>query len=150
MRLAASSQIEDFFRAHFNDPSLILPPIKIHSSAIINSLLRLQSISAITLGTHIFVDSNCFVRDGDGRVLMPSWLAVHEATHVLQFARAGWRRFLGVYLGDYFRELRAQMTNAGRAKTRLEAYLAIAYEREARETEEKFRKWKKEVRSLES
>jgi hypothetical protein len=144
MRLAASSQIEieKFFRAHFGDPSLTLPPIRIHSNALINFLLRLQNIGAITLGAHIFIDSNCFMRDETGRDFVPGWLMVHEATHVLQFAREGWRRFLNSYLRDYFRELRAQPA-AWRAKTRLKAYLAIAHEREAREMEEKFMEWKK-------
>ncbi|GAC1402848.1 MAG: hypothetical protein NVSMB56_17810 [Pyrinomonadaceae bacterium] len=144
MRLAAESQteIEDFFRAHFDDSSLALPLIKIHSNPLINFLLRLQSIGAITLGAHVFVDSDCFVRDSGGRVLLPSRLAVHEATHVLQFAREGWMRFLDAYLRDYFRELRAQMMDAWRAQTRLEAYLAIAHEREAREMEGNFKQWR--------
>jgi hypothetical protein len=143
MRLAAESRllIEQFFRAQFGDPQVELPPIKVYGNALINYFLRWQRVGAITFGSCVFVDSAYFARDTNGRMMMPGWLMAHEATHVLQFARDGWVKFLTAYLRDYVRELFAQQSGVRRAEARVNAYRAIAAERQAHEMEKRFKEW---------
>lgn len=64
----------------------------------------------------------------------------HEAVHVLQYGQAGFLRFFVSYLKGYLRALLEQK-GAGSA-ARMNAYLAIEEEREAREAERSYQDWR--------
>jgi hypothetical protein len=140
MLLAAEShaRLERFFREHFNDPALQLPPLFFYESRLLMWLGRRLHLGAITFGRRIFVLPKFVVRDGEGRLTVPGWLAAHEATHVLQYERAGWVRFLALYLRGYWQALRAQERFS--LASHEAAYLAIREEREAIEAEKAYRK----------
>ena len=138
MRLSeeSHSHVEQFFRTHRGEPSLVLPRIHFHGG-LSAGLLKLSSrMEAITLGRHVFVRPGLFRRDARGRVTLPGWLVAHEAAHVLQYSERGFVRFLLGYLGGYWRELRVgrRWDSSGR----LAAYIAIAEEREARVAEQAY------------
>ena len=138
MRLSDEThrRVEEFFRAHENDPGLKLPEIHVHAGALANLLTTLNGISGITFGRHVFVRPGLVGRDAAGRATLSGRLLVHEAAHVLQYERSGFLRFLRGYLRGYWRALRAGGRWDGAA--RHAAYLAIAEELEAREAERAF------------
>lgn len=135
MRLSDESHthVEQFFRAHRGEAGLMLPRIRFHGGVFAHLLMLWASMSAMTLGRHVFVRPSMFRRDVWGRVTLPGWLVVHEAAHVLQYAERGFVRFLLRYLRGYWRALR----EGGRwdAAGRMVAYMAIEEEREARVAE---------------
>lgn len=130
------SHVEQFFRAHRGDAGLSLPRIHFHGGLLAWLLMITASMSAMTLGRHVFVKPGLFRRDVRGRVTLQGWLVVHEAAHVIQYAEKGFVRFLLGYLRGYWRALR----EVGRwdAAGRMEAYMAIEEEREARVAEEAY------------
>jgi hypothetical protein len=138
MLLAAESheRLERFFREHLRDTGLRLPPLYFHRSRILLWLGRPFHLGAITFGRRIFVLPEYIRRDTEGRLTIDGSIAAHEATHVLQYERAGWAGFLRLYLRGYWRALRAQGRFSGAAHTN--AYLAIREETEAREAEEAY------------
>lgn len=138
MLLAAESQerLERFLREHFGDPALRLPPLLFYDSRILLWLGRPFHLGAITFGRRIFVLPEYVERDAEGRLTISGSIAAHEATHVLQYERAGWVGFFSLYLRGYWRALRAQERFGGAAH--MAAYLAIEEEREAREAEEAY------------
>ena len=138
MLLAAESheRLERFFREHFSDPLLKLPPLYFYRSRILLWLGRPFHLGAITFGRRIFVLPEYIRRDMEGRLTIDGSIAAHEATHVLQYERAGWMGFLILYLRGYWRALRAQGRLSGAAH--MTAYLAIREETEAREAEEAY------------
>ncbi|MBA3806611.1 MAG: DUF4157 domain-containing protein [Acidobacteria bacterium] len=141
MRLATESHqlIETFMAERFGLEMQKLPPISLHHGRVAGWLTRTLKISAITFGRHIFVAPKRVARDESGRLSIPGWLIVHEATHVLQYERAGFFGFLFSYLCGYWRALRAQqMWNKG---ARMAAYLAIEEECDARDAEAAFKDW---------
>ena len=135
MKLSAEThrQVEAFFRRHANDHALKLPPLEIHAGRFADLLTKLNGISGITFGRHVFVRSKLVGRDAGGRATLSARLLVHEAAHVLQYERRGYLKFLGGYLRGYWRGLRGggRWDRAGRSA----AYLAIADECEARAAE---------------
>jgi hypothetical protein len=132
MRLSDESHthVEQFFRAHRGEAELVLPRIHFHRGVFARLLMLWAGTGAMTLGCHVFIRPGLCRRDGRGRVTLPGWLVVHEAAHVLQYAKKGFVRFLLGYLRGYWRALR----KGGRwdAAGRLAAYKAIEEEREAR------------------
>lgn len=141
MLLAAEShkRLESFFRERFNDQSLRLPPLFFYRSRLLDWIVKAFNLGAITFGRRIFVLPKYVKRDALGRLTIPGWLAAHEATHVLQYQRAGFARFLARYLRGYWRALRAQKGWNGAA--RQAAYMAISEESEAREAEQAYAAW---------
>ena len=141
MRLATESQklIEAFMAERFGLETLKLPPIYLYQGRVADWLTRAFKIGAITFGRHIFVATRLVARDESGRLSIPGWLIAHEATHVWQYQRAGFLGFLFSYLRGYWRALRAQQMWNGEA--RMVAYLAIAEECDARESESAFEDW---------
>jgi Domain of unknown function (DUF4157) len=141
MRLAAESQslMEDFLRERFRVEALKLRPIFIYHGHAARWLTRAFRIGAITFGRHVFVEPKMVTRDEKGMLRVPGWLLAHEATHVFQYAGAGFAGFLVSYLSGYWRALRAQR-KWGR-EARMAAYLAIKEECEARESETAFAVW---------
>lgn len=137
MRLSkeSHSHIEQFFRAHWGDPGLVLPRIRLHGGLFARLLmLGSATMGTLTLGRHVFVRSGLLRKDAAGRVTLPGWLIVHEAAHVLQYAERGCVRFLAGYLGGFWRALQG----GGRwdAAGRMAAYRALEEEREAHKAEE--------------
>jgi hypothetical protein len=148
MLLAAEShkRLERFFREHFDDPTLRLPPIHFYYGRVARWFVGGLRQGAITFGRRIFVLPRLIERDEQGRLIVPGWLAVHEATHVLQYERAGFVGFLVLYLGGYWRALRSQKRLSGAAHWA--AYRAIREEREAEEAEEAYANWSKHLKAL--
>ena len=141
MKLAAESKqlIEAFLAERFGPETLKLPPIYLYQGRVANWLTRTFKISAITFGRHIFVASKMVARDESGKLSIPGWLIAHEATHVWQYERAGFFGFLFSYLRGYWRALRVQRMWSGEA--RMDAYLAIEEECDARDAEAAFEDW---------
>jgi hypothetical protein len=142
MRLAREShqQIEAFLREHFRDERLRLPPVFIYCGRLSQWLTRRFQILAITFGRRIFVAAKEIKRDEQGRLTAPAGLIAHEATHVLQYERAGFVGFLASYLWEYWRILREQRQGWSKS-ARHAAYFAIKQEREAYEAEQAFAVW---------
>lgn len=141
MRLspAAHERLEKFLGEHLGEPGLRLPRIRLHAGRVASLLTGALRIGAMTVGRHIFLSPRLLVRGKDGRLSAPGWLMVHEATHVVQFDREGFARFLYKYLRGYLGALR----KCGRwdAAARMAAYLSIAEECAAREAEHAYKKW---------
>ncbi|HZH29289.1 MAG TPA: DUF4157 domain-containing protein [Pyrinomonadaceae bacterium] len=142
MRLAEESQarLESFFRSYEGDERLRLPVIFVHAGFWADMLTRLLRIAAITIGRHVLVSRKVVEKNAPGRLTMPGWLLAHEAAHVRQFQRAGFVPF--VY--DYAREYVAFLVRGGKfdARARTEAYMRLAPEREAREVEAAYLRWR--------
>ena len=139
--------LEDFLREHFHDPGLRLPPLYFYESRLLGWVVRAFHLGAITFGRRIFVLPKYMERDARGRLTIPGWLAAHEATHVLQYERAGFAGFLVRYLRGYWRALREQKKRNNEAAHKA-AYLAIREEREAHEAEEAYAAWSEQVKAL--
>jgi hypothetical protein len=93
---------------------------------------RLARASGITFGSVICLESRlgARVRERGGAPLdVLGSLLVHECTHVWQYRRDGWVRFLANYLRSYFTNL-LELHSLGRS-ARSDAYRAIPAEREA-------------------
>jgi hypothetical protein len=140
-------RLENFLREHFGDPALRLPPLYFYESRLLGWVVRAFHLGAVTFGRRIFVLPKYMERDARGRVTIPGWLAAHEATHVLQYERAGFSRFLVRYLRGYWRALREQKKRNGEAAHKA-AYLAIREEREAHEAEEAYASWSEQSKAI--
>ena len=142
MKLAHEShaRVEEFLRQHLGDPGLRLPAFSLYTGRFAWLLMKGLKMGAITFGRHIFVSPALVGRSEDGRAIVPGWLIVHESVHVLQYERVGYLRFFFEYLRGYWRALRA--SGKWDAAGRMEAYLAIAAECDAREAEHAYRRTK--------
>jgi len=145
MRLAEEShaRLERFFRSYERDEKLRLPPVFVHAGFWSDKLTRVLRIAAITVGRHIFVSRKVVGRNVRGQLTMPGWLLAHEAAHVRQFQQAGFLPFVF----NYAREAVAFLVRSGKfdASARIEAYEQITREREAREVEAAYLKWRVSV-----
>lgn len=140
MKLAREShrRLEEFFREYMDDTQLLLPPIYLHSGRFAQLLTKQLNIKAITFGRHIFLSPDRITQAG-GDLIAEGWLIAHEATHVQQYKREGYVRFLFHYLLDYWRALREG--GKWHSDARMNAYLSIAAERAAREAEQAYKEW---------
>jgi hypothetical protein len=142
MRLAEESQarLESFFRSYEGDEQLRLPVVFVHAGFWSDSLTRAFRAAAFTVGRHIFVSRKLVGRDERGQLTMPGWLLAHEAAHVRQFQQAGFAPFLINYAWEYL----TYLVRGGKfdARARLQAYEQIAQEREAREVEAAYLRWR--------
>ena len=147
MKLSEESraEMEAFLRWRLGDAGLRLPPVSVYAGRFARLLVsKALGVGAITFGRRIFVAPSLVRRDEAGRAAMPGWLLAHELAHVLQYERKGWLRFFFDYLRDYFRGLRE-----GRrwdAAGRMDAYMAIAEERAAREVERAYTEFRETLR----
>lgn len=142
MRLSdeEAARLQIFFREFFRDDNLVLPPIRLYSNFGARVLTSLVKAQGITFGTRIFIAPRQIMIDAEEDACrIATELCVHEATHVLQFERDGYARFLYKYLSEYFAELwRARRFDAA---SRRRAYLDIEAEREARRAAQSFCLW---------
>jgi hypothetical protein len=147
LSVESHKHLENFLREHFGDPGLRLPPIYFYESRLLGWIVRAFHLGAITFGRRIFVLPKYIERDTRGRSTIPGWLAAHEATHVLQYERAGFGSFITRYLRGYWRALRAQKKWNGEAAHKA-AYLAIQEECEAHEAENAYAAWSERLKAL--
>lgn len=147
MLLAAESHehLEGFLREYFHDAGLRLPPLYFYRSRLLGWIARAFRLGAITFGRRIFVLPDYVGRDAQGRLTIPGRLAAHEATHVLQYERAGFAGFLVLYMRGYWRALRAQ--KGWNSAAREAAYRAIMAEAEAYEAEKAYASWSEQLRA---
>ena len=145
MRLAEESRarLERFFRSYEGDEELRLPSIHVHAGFWSDRLTRVLRIAALTLGRRVFVSRKVVGRNVDGQLMIPGWLLAHEAAHVRQFQQAGFLPFLFNYVREYLTLLMRGGKFDARART--EAYEQITREREAREAEAAYLKWRVSV-----
>lgn len=123
-------QLEDFFREFFGDENLRLPEIEICCGRNANVVTKLLGVHGITLGRYIFIKPDLIYRRNSAERYISKNLLAHEATHVLQYQNFGALKFLYQYFKSYFLSLREKKSwNAG---ARLQAYLDIPFEAEAR------------------
>lgn len=149
MKIAADShrKIEDFFRIYFKNEKLVLPQFQVHCGFWARTICRTFKIHGITLGKHVFIEPVFVTIDRAGKLHAPFELIVHEATHVLQYAKEGFFGFLIGYLKEWFAFLR----NQGKRdlNTRWQAYYAIGHEAEARAAASAYAEWKKDLSKTE-
>jgi hypothetical protein len=81
-----------------------------------------SGIRGVTFGRLVFIDVEVFRGDPDRLAR----LVIHELVHIRQFVAVGYLRFMTTYLKEYW------MGRMG-GKSPREAYLDIAFEREARD-----------------
>jgi hypothetical protein len=142
MKLSAKShrKIEAFFRELLEDEKFDLPEIEFYGGKFTRFFTSKLKIEGITIGRRIFIFPKNFWRSKTDKLRLDEALVVHEITHVLQYRREGFFRFLGKYLRDYWRNLRKLKKYD--SVSRSMAYFEIPFEREAREMERKYREWK--------
>jgi hypothetical protein len=138
MRLTSNSHqsLQNFFRLHFGQRDLVLPLIEWDVSVKARLVVRSSGVTAMTLGTRVLLEPKALHIDSDGRYRILSRLAAHEATHVLQYQRMGWGRFLWRYLSDYAGHM--QQAAKWDAVAHFRSYEAIRAEREAQAIEEAY------------
>lgn len=143
MKLASEShrKIESFLRDHFHDEKLRLPPVLIYCGRFARWLTVSFQITAITFGRRVFIAPKVITRDEENRLTVSAALIAHEATHVIQYRKAGFIRFLLSYVAEYLRALREQKQGLGKA-ARTAAYFKIRQEREAYEAQAAYPSWK--------
>ena len=142
MKLAANShkQLEEFFREYFGDEKLDLPEIQIYARRGSLLLTGLLAIDGIALGRHIFITPRHLRRGENGCLYAPRDIVVHEITHTMQYRRHGTFRFFYSYLKGFFLALR-QKENWN-FQARMEAYLEIPQEVEARALAAAYAGWR--------
>lgn len=143
MQLAENSHqiIESFFREYLNDEGFELPTINFFAgkvTLVVSSVLRIQGI---TIGRSILISPTSIVYENNKKMTSKS-LLVHEIAHVLQYRREGFFRFLYKYFRSYLENLRKKRDWS--PISRLEAYLEIPFEIEARKVAADFVNWHKQ------
>ena len=141
MKLAESShqKIETFFRKYLDDDSFKLPQSYFYIGKFSRFLTAVLGVHGITFGRQIFILPNLVSMTDNQKQKLPKSLVVHEMTHVLQYRRDGFLKFIYQYLKSYLSNLKSE--KKWNARTRRQAYLAIPYEMEARRAASEFVKW---------
>jgi hypothetical protein len=145
MRLSREAHhlLESFFREYFGDENLKLPPISLFGKGLVGFFTRKFKIHGITIGRHVFITPIVMTRNSKEQLCISRELLAHEATHVLQFQKLGWKRFFYSYLMSYWKSLRKKEKWDLYART--EAYLEIPQEVEARQCAAEFVEWMRKV-----
>lgn len=132
-------KLERFFRFYYADETLILPEVQIYVRRGAQCISKIAGAHGITFGRHIFIRPEIITRNSKNHLKIPKDLLVHELTHTFQYEKTGFLSFLFSYLKAYFSNLR------GKKKwdiySRVESYLEIPHEIEARDSAEKFVEW---------
>ena len=143
MKLSEGSQrkIEEFFREYLNNEDFRLPEIRFYGGKFTHYLTSALKIEGITIGRRIYIFPQNFRLCSKRKLWLDEELVVHEITHVLQYSREGFFRFLRLYVKSYYANLRKKEKRDLYAKA--EAYLEIPFEIEARQTASNFAAWSK-------
>lgn len=142
MFLAKDSRerFEEFYRDFFDsERNMILPPVKVYARSGAGLITKLLKINGITFGRRIFIAPQLTTRSADERLLAPKALIAHELAHVLQYQKLGFVKFFYTYLKGYWQALKAK--EKWDANARMEAYLEIPHEVEARQFAADFLEW---------
>ncbi len=141
MKLASKTHrlLEGFFREFFGDDKLSLPEIEIYAGRGARLFTKILKVHGITFGSVIFIKPDLMRRNDGRRLCIPKELLAHEATHVLQYQKSGFFKFLYTYLRHYFTGLTRQ--KRWDFNSRAMAYLQIPHEVEARRCGSKFVEW---------
>ncbi len=141
MRLSKDSQkrLEEFTKLFFQDEFKSLPKMKIYANHGADLLTRILNVQGITFGTYVFLQPSLIWLNERKQICAPKWLIAHEYAHVLQYRRLGTIKFLF----SYFRDFRRGLKNHKKwdFNARVEAYLEIPHEIEARRFENEYLKW---------
>lgn len=97
----------------------------LHRGRLSHYAATLMRADAFTLGRHVFLSKTAAFEIA-GRSASGTSLLAHEMVHVEQYRRRGVTRFLARYFGEY-------LVGRARGRSHRESYLAIGFEREARE-----------------
>lgn len=141
MRLTVQSyqRLQDFLRQYYGDAALRLPEIDWRVGAVARGVTQLNGISAITFGCRVLLAPHAVWQDEAGAWRIAGRLVAHEATHVLQYQRQGWGRFLYGYLSEYAQAMR--QATQWNAATHFQAYANLNAEREAQAVEDAYAAW---------
>lgn len=143
MKLSAKShkKIEDFFREYLGEEDFRLPEIYFYGGKFTNYLTSFLKIEGITIGRRIYIFPDNFWVSENQKLRLGEELVVHEITHVLQYRREGFFRFLWLYFKSYLSNLMKR--GKWDLMSRAESYFEIPFEIEARKTASKFVLWSK-------
>ena len=143
MKLGAKShrKIEEFFREYLGEKDFRLPEIYFYGGRFTKYLTSFLKIEGITIGKRIYIFPDNFWVSENQKLRLEEKLVVHEITHVLQYRREGFFRFLWLYLKSYLSNLKKKQK--WDLMSRAEAYFEIPFEIEARKTASKFVLWSK-------
>lgn len=141
MYLAKSShkKFEEFYREFFNENNHSLPQIKIYARGGAGLITKLFNLNGITIGRRIFIHPQLVTSSADALLRAPKALLAHELAHVLQYQRLGFLKFFYTYLKGYWQAL--QKKEKWDFNARVEAYLEIPHEVEARQFAADFLVW---------
>ena len=141
MRLSRQShqRLESFFRNYYSDDSLRLPEIELFVRRGAGIVSKLTGVYGITFGRFIFIRPALIIKSERKHLFISKKLMAHEATHVLQYVRLGWFGFLFTYLKAYWNGLKKK--RKWDLNARMEAYLEIPHEVEARICADRFVEW---------
>ena len=141
MYLAKSTheKFEEFYRDFFEDREMSVPKIEIYARRGAGLITRLLNINGITFGRRIFIRPQLMKRSEDERLYAPKALIAHELAHVLQYQKLGFFKFLYTYLKGYWQALK--LKEKWDLNARMEAYLEIPHEVEARQFAADFLAW---------
>lgn len=133
------SELENFFRYYYDDDSLKLPQIEIYARRGSKLVTKLLAVHGVTFGRHVFVRPRLTKRNKSDRLCVSKMLLAHEATHVLQYQREGFFRFLTAYFKDYYRGMRRK--KKWNSTAHFQAYFELPHEVEARDAAARFIEW---------
>lgn len=148
MKLSEKShrKIEEFFREYLADNNFRLPAIYFYGGRFTRILTSTLKIEGITIGKRIYIFPGNFWVSENKLLRLDEELVVHEITHVLQYQREGFWRFLWLYLKSYFANLKKKKKYD--SVSRAESYFDIPFEIEARQTASKFAVWSKNKKAI--
>jgi hypothetical protein len=135
----AHAKFEEFYKEFFDEETGGVPKIKIYARRGAGFITKILNVNWITVGRRIFIRPHLTKFADDARLYAPKALIAHELAHVLQYQQLGFVKFFYTYLRDYFRILKTKKKWDFNA--RMEAYLEISHEIEARRFAAEFLEW---------
>jgi hypothetical protein len=147
MKLGTKSQqkLESFFREHYGNDNFNLPPVYFYIGGFTKVFTGLIQVQGITLGKRIYIFPEIVQKTAKDEPKLPERLAAHEIAHVLQYQKYGITKFFFHYLRCFWKNLKTQ--EKWDLMSRQQAYLDIPFEIEAREIEQSFVNWCKNLKS---
>jgi Domain of unknown function (DUF4157) len=135
----AHEKFEEFYREFFDERDRSMPKINIYARRGADLITRILNINGITFGRRIFIRPQLITSSDDGLWRAPKALIAHELAHVLQYQRLGFIKFFYTYLKGYWQALKKK--EKWDANARMQAYLEIPHEIEARQFAADFLAW---------